>query len=162
MRLGLVLSEFGFAGGTAAIGSGVAALVKRAEETGFASCWVMDHFFQVPIFGAAEDPMPDASIARGFAASVAERIELGTLVTGVTCRHPGLPIKTMTTLDPLSGGQAYLGMGAAWNGREPTGLGSRSRPWSSAWGGWPSWGSPTTSSECRRTIARRSIGASPR
>ena len=57
------------------------------------------------------------------AAAVTERIELGTLVTGVTYRHPGILLKTVTTLDVLSGGRAWLGIGAAWNEEEHRGLG---------------------------------------
>ena len=52
-----------------------------------------------------------------------KRVKLGTLVTGVNYRHPGILVKTVTTLDVLSGGRAYLGIGAAWNEQESRGLG---------------------------------------
>ncbi len=61
--------------------------------------------------------------ALAFAAGVTERIKLGTMVTGVTYRYPGVLVKTVTTLDVLSGGRAYLGIGAAWFEREHAGLG---------------------------------------
>ena len=67
--------------------------------------------------------MLEGYAALAYAAAVTERIKLGTLVTGVTYRHPGILIKTVTTLDVLSGGRAYLGIGAGWNEREHLGLG---------------------------------------
>jgi F420-dependent oxidoreductase-like protein len=67
--------------------------------------------------------MLEGYTALSHAAAVTERIELGTLVTGVTYRHPGILIKTVTTLDVLSGGRAWLGIGAAWNEEEHRGLG---------------------------------------
>jgi F420-dependent oxidoreductase-like protein len=61
--------------------------------------------------------------ALSYAAALTERITLGTMVTGVTYRHPGILLKTVTTLDVLSGGRAWLGIGAAWNDEESRGLG---------------------------------------
>jgi hypothetical protein len=61
--------------------------------------------------------------ALAFAAGHTNRIKLGTLVTGVTYHSPGLLVKTATTLDVLSHGRAYLGIGAAWNEQEHRGLG---------------------------------------
>jgi F420-dependent oxidoreductase-like protein len=83
----------------------------------------MDHFFQISMIGPPEDDMLEAYATLAHAAAVTERIELGTLVTGVTYRHPGLLLKTVTTLDVLSGGRAWLGIGAAWNEEEHRGLG---------------------------------------
>ncbi len=88
-----------------------------------ASLWVMDHFFQISMIGPPEHEMLEGYSALAFAAGVTERITLGTLVTGVTYRHPGLLVKTVTTLDVLSGGRAWLGIGAAWNEEEHRGLG---------------------------------------
>lgn len=88
-----------------------------------ASLWVMDHFFQISMIGPPEAEMLEGYTALAYAAGVTERIELGTLVTGVTYRHPGLLAKTVTTLDVLSGGRAWLGIGAAWNEEEHRGLG---------------------------------------
>jgi F420-dependent oxidoreductase-like protein len=67
--------------------------------------------------------MLEGYTALAFAAGVTERIQLGTMVTGVTYRHPGVLVKTVTTLDVLSGGRAILGIGAAWNEEEHLGLG---------------------------------------
>jgi F420-dependent oxidoreductase-like protein len=99
------------------------AISRRAEEAGFDSLWVMDHFFQSPKLGAIEDPMLEAYTTLAFVAGQTSRIELGVMVTGVTYRHPGVLIKTVTTLDVLSGGRAWLGLGAGWYEREHLGLG---------------------------------------
>ena len=83
----------------------------------------MDHFFQIGVVGPPELDMLEGYTTLAHAAAVTERIELGTLVTGVTYRHPGILLKTVTTLDVLSGGRAWLGIGAAWNEEEHRGLG---------------------------------------
>lgn len=87
------------------------------------SLWVMDHFFQIPGVGPAEHEMLESYSALAFAAARTNRIKLGTMVTGVTYRYPGLLVKTVTTLDVLSSGRAYLGIGAAWYEEEHRGLG---------------------------------------
>lgn len=84
---------------------------------------LQDHFFQIPLFGPADHDMLEAYATLSFAAGQTGRIELGALVTGVTPRHPGVLVKTVTTLDVLSGGRAWLGIGAAWNEEESRGLG---------------------------------------
>jgi F420-dependent oxidoreductase-like protein len=83
----------------------------------------MDHFFQIRNVGPAEDEMLEGWTTLGFAAGVTNRIKLGTMVTGVTYRHPAILIKTATTLDVLSHGRTYFGIGAAWNEQEHVGLG---------------------------------------
>jgi F420-dependent oxidoreductase-like protein len=83
----------------------------------------MDHFFQIGAVGDVEEPMLEGYSALSYLAGVTERVKLGTLVTGVIYRYPGLLVKTATTLDVLSGGRAYLGIGAGWNERESRGLG---------------------------------------
>jgi F420-dependent oxidoreductase-like protein len=105
------------------IGPEITAIAQRAERAGFASIWVMDHFFQIKMIGPAEDPMLEGYAALAFLAGQTERVELGTLVTGVHYRHPGLLAKIVTTLDVLSGGRAVLGIGAGWNEEESRGLG---------------------------------------
>ncbi len=123
MQVGLQVGHFTYAGGTAGIGSGLAKLAQGAEAAGFDSFWVMDHFFQLPHRGAITDPMLEGYSALTFVAAVTERIRLGTLVTGITYRNPGILAKTVTTLDVLSGGRAWCGVGAAWFEREHLGLG---------------------------------------
>jgi F420-dependent oxidoreductase-like protein len=123
MRLGLHLTRFNWPEGDAAIGSRVVELVKRAEDAGFDGFWPMDHLYQIGLNGPPEEPMLEGYTLLAFAAGFTTRIKLGLLVTGVTYRHPGMLVKTVSTLDVLSGGRAYLGIGAAWNEREHRGLG---------------------------------------
>jgi len=123
LKIGLQLNRFKYAGGDSAIGPGVATVAQRAEAAGVASLWVMDHFFQIPPNGPAEDPILEGYSTLTYIAGLTERIKLGTMVTGVTYRHPGVLVKTVTTLDVLSGGRAYFGIGAGWFEREHVGLG---------------------------------------
>src|SRR5207248_6737838 len=104
-------------------GADFAQVVDRAEEAGFYSMWVMDHFFQIRGIGPAENEMLEGWSALAFAAGRTKRIKLGTMVTGITYRYPGILVKTATTLDVLSGGRAYFGIGAAWNEEEHRRLG---------------------------------------
>jgi F420-dependent oxidoreductase-like protein len=123
MRLGLQVAIFPYPNGQAELGDTFAQIAQRAERAGFYSLWVMDHFFQISVFGPPEKEMLEGWSALAFAAGVTNRIKLGTMVTGVTYRHPGLLVKTATTLDVLSHGRAYFGIGAAWNEEEHKGLG---------------------------------------
>jgi F420-dependent oxidoreductase-like protein len=123
MRIGLQLPNFSWPGGTAGIGPRLADIVRTAEDAGFASIWVMDHFFQIAIIGPPEEPMLESYSVLNYIAALTKRVKLGTLVTGVIYRYPGLLAKTVTTLDVLSGGRAYLGIGAAWFEAEARGLG---------------------------------------
>jgi F420-dependent oxidoreductase-like protein len=123
VKIGLVVSNFTWPGGPASIGPNFGRIAREADQAGLASLWVMDHFFQVPLFGPPEHEMLEAYTTLAFAAGQTERIELGALVTGVTPRYPGVLAKTVTTLDVLSGGRAWLGIGAAWNEQESRGLG---------------------------------------
>src|SRR5689334_5520623 len=121
MDLGLQVPKFTWEGGPAELGKTFGRIAREADQAGLSSFWVMDHFFQ--IFGPPELDMLEAYTALGYAAALTENIRLGTLVTGVTYRHPGVLVKTVTTLDVLSGGRAWLGIGAAWNEYEHEGLG---------------------------------------
>ena len=123
MHIGLQIPRFTWPEGTAGMGTKFAEIGRTADEAGFASLWVMDHFFQIGAVGEVEEPMLEGYSALGYLAAVTERARLGTLVTGVHYRYPGLLVKTATTLDVLSGGRAYLGIGAGWNERESRGLG---------------------------------------
>jgi F420-dependent oxidoreductase-like protein len=123
MRLGLQVPRFTWPDAPASIGPTFRRIAQDADTSGLASFWVMDHFFQISMVGAPEEPMLEGYTALAHAAAVTERITLGTMVTGVTYRHPGLLVKTVTTLDVLSGGRAWLGIGAAWNQEEHDGLG---------------------------------------
>ncbi|TDB85498.1 LLM class F420-dependent oxidoreductase [Actinomadura sp. KC216] len=128
MRVGLQIPSFTFPGGPGQIGPAFGRMARDADQAGLHSLWVMDHFFQIGVVGPPEEPMLESYSALAYAAALTERITLGTMVTGVTYRHPGILIKTVTTLDVLSGGRAWLGIGAAWNEEESRGLGVRFPP----------------------------------
>jgi F420-dependent oxidoreductase-like protein len=123
MKCGLQVSDFTWPDAPQSIGPTFARIARDADQAGMASLWVMDHFFQIRSIGPSEHEMLEGYSALAYAAGVTERITLGTMVTGVTYRHPGLLIKTVTTLDVLSSGRAWLGIGAAWNEEEHRGLG---------------------------------------
>lgn len=123
MRIGLQVPSFSWPGQPATIGPKLAEIGRTADDAGFASLWVMDHFFQIQMVGPHDEPMLEGYAALSFLAGLTRRVQLGTLVTGVIYRYPGVLIKTATTLDVLSGGRSYLGIGAAWNEQESRGLG---------------------------------------
>jgi len=123
MKLGLQIPYFTWPGGPPKLGETLSAIARSAEDAGYDSIWVMDHFFQIPPVGAADLDMLEAYTALGYIAAQTKRVTLGTMVTGVTYRHPGILAKQVTTLDVLSGGRAWMGIGAAWFEREHDGLG---------------------------------------
>ena len=129
MKIGLQVPNFTWPGGPAGIAAKLAEIAAAADEANFASLWVMDHFFQIGDrnpqsgLGPAEDEMLEGYSVLSYLAGITKNVKLGTMVTGVIYRHPGILAKTVTTLDVLSGGRAYLGIGAAWNEREALGLG---------------------------------------
>jgi F420-dependent oxidoreductase-like protein len=123
MQIGLQIPRFTWPEAPGSIGPRLAQIGQIADEVGFSSIWVMDHFFQIEMVGAAEEPMLEGYSALSYLAGMTSRARLGTLVTGVHYRHPGILLKTATTLDVLSGGRAYLGIGAGWYERESKGLG---------------------------------------
>lgn len=123
MKVGLQISYFSWPGGPPVIAPTLARIARAAEDAGCDSIWVMDHFFQIGQIGPAELDMLEAYTTLGYLAGVTSRVGLGTLVTGVNYRHPGALIKQVTTLDVLSGGRAWLGIGAGWFEREALGLG---------------------------------------
>jgi F420-dependent oxidoreductase-like protein len=123
VKVGLQVPWFTWAGGAPELGTKLGEIARTAEDAGFDSIWVMDHYFQIPMVGPAENDMLEAYTTLGYLAGQTKRVGLGALVTGVTYRHPGVLVKQVTTLDVLSGGRAWLGIGAAWFEREHEGLG---------------------------------------
>ena len=103
--------------------SRLASVARAADDAGFDSIGVMDHFFQISMIGPPDHDMLEAYTTLGYLAACTSRARLLTLVTGVVYRHPGILAKMVTTLDVLSGGRAWLGIGAAWNEEESRGLG---------------------------------------
>jgi F420-dependent oxidoreductase-like protein len=123
MQLGLQISRFRWPGGPPRIAATLASIARAADEAGYASIWLMDHFFQISSIARVDEEMLEAYTTLGFLAAHTRRARLGTLVTGVHHRHPGVLIKQVTTLDVLSQGRAWLGIGAGWYERESKGLG---------------------------------------
>ncbi len=113
MKLGIAITDFSWPITDSEIGSAIAGIARAADAAGIDSLWVMDHFFQIGISGhPPESPMPEAYATLGFLAGITSDIRLGTLVTAVPYRHPGVLIKSATTIDVLSGGRLIFGVGA--------------------------------------------------
>ena len=125
MNIGLQIPSFKYPGGTAAIRPKLKEIVTTAESAGFYSLWVMDHYYQIKdLFGETyTDPMMESYTTLGYFAGLTEKAYLGVLVTGVIYRHPAVLMKMVNTLDILSAGRAYFGIGAAWYEAEAKGYG---------------------------------------
>jgi F420-dependent oxidoreductase-like protein len=123
-RIGLQVPNFTFAGvADRDLFEHLAAIAVAAEESGFDSLWVMDHYYQIPGVGPRTNAMLESYTTLGAIAARTRTVSLGALVTGVTYRNPALLAKIVTTLDVISGGRAILGIGAAWNDDEHAGYG---------------------------------------
>lgn len=122
-KVGLQLSNFSLGVTDAELFERFAALATGAEQAGVDSVWVMDHFFQLPMLGGPDQPILEAYTLLGALAARTTRVQLGTLVTGVTYRNPAMLAKMVTTLDVISGGRAICGIGAAWFDVEHAGMG---------------------------------------
>jgi F420-dependent oxidoreductase-like protein len=118
LDFGLQISRFGWPGHPAATAAQLAEVARAAEDAGFTSLWVMDHFLQIPQVGREWEDMLESYTTLGYLAGVTERIRLGTLVTGITYRNIAHLAKIVATLDVVSGGRAICGIGAAWFERE--------------------------------------------
>src|SRR5436309_6061994 len=124
LRLGLQIPNFTYPGvADRDLFERVSDIASTAEQAGFDSLWVMDHFYQIPNVGQRTEPMLESSTLLGGMAARTSRATLGTMVTGVTYRNPALLAKVVTTLDIVSSGRAILGIGAAWNEDEHRGYG---------------------------------------
>jgi F420-dependent oxidoreductase-like protein len=123
VKIGLQIPDFTTPSGPARLGADLATVARTADDAGFEFVAVMDHFFQIGSIGPPERAMLEAYTTLGYLAACTSRAKLLTLVTGTVYRHPGILAKTVTTLDVLSGGRAWLGIGAAWNEQESRGLG---------------------------------------
>ncbi|HEY1971022.1 MAG TPA: LLM class F420-dependent oxidoreductase [Pseudonocardia sp.] len=123
MKIGLHVPDFTWPGGAPHIARRLADVAKTAEEVGFARLSVMDHVWQIHVVGPPEHDMLEAYTTLGYLAAHTERMELLAWVSAVVYREPGLLAKLVSTLDVLSNGRAWLGIGAAWNEPEARGLG---------------------------------------
>jgi F420-dependent oxidoreductase-like protein len=122
VKIGLQIPDF-TGPGAARLGPDLANVARTADDAGFEFIAVMDHFFQIGAVGPPDRDMLESYTTLGYLAGVTSRAKLITLVTGAVYRQPGILAKIVTTLDVLSGGRAWLGIGAAWNEEESRGLG---------------------------------------
>ena len=123
MKLGLQIPDFTWPGGPPRLGEDLAKVARAADEAGFEFIGVMDHLFQIRSVGSDKREMLEAYTTLGYLAAHTSRARLLAIVTGAPDRHPGMLAKIVTTLDVLSGGRAWLGIGAAWNEDEARSLG---------------------------------------
>jgi F420-dependent oxidoreductase-like protein len=124
MRVSISVTNFSWPDGPKALGSKLPWLVRGADEIGVDTVWVVDHLLQAdPTAPPGDTEMLEAYTTLGFLAASSERVRLGTMVTGVTFRPPSLLVKAVTTLDVLSGGRAWLGIGAGYHGDEAEAMG---------------------------------------
>jgi len=114
MVFSLSITNYSWPSGPAALGSELARIVSLADEAGLDTVWVADHLIQADPTSTPDSEMLEAYVTLGFLAAQTQHVRLGTMVTGVTFRPPSLLIKAVTTLDVLSGGRAWLGVGAGY------------------------------------------------
>ncbi|HEY5832498.1 TIGR03560 family F420-dependent LLM class oxidoreductase [Streptomyces sp.] len=98
-------------------------VVRTADDIGIDTVWVADHLLQADPAGSPGEAMLEAYTTLGFLASRSERVRLGAMASPVTYRAPGLIVKAVTTLDVLSGGRAWLGVGAGYAEHEAAAMG---------------------------------------
>jgi F420-dependent oxidoreductase-like protein len=122
VKIGLQIPDF-TGPGAARLGADLATVARTADDAGFEFIAVMDHFFQIGAVGPPDSDMLEAYTTLSYLAGFTSRAKLIALVTGAVYRHPGILAKIVSTLDVLSGGRAWLGIGAAWNEEESRGLG---------------------------------------
>jgi F420-dependent oxidoreductase-like protein len=123
MKVGLQIPYYTTPRGPEALGRELITVARAADAAGFDYIAVMDHFFQIPVVGPAEMEMLEGYTTLGYLAACTSRAALLTVATGAFYREPGILAKIVTTLDVLSGGRAWLGIGAGWNEEESRGLG---------------------------------------
>ena len=123
LKIGLHVADFTWPGGPPELAADLGRIATAAEDSGFARLSVMDHLWQIGVLGPPEHDMLEAYTTLGFLAAKTSKIELLAWVTAVVYREPGMLAKLVSTLDVLSGGRAWLGIGAAWNEAEARGLG---------------------------------------
>jgi F420-dependent oxidoreductase-like protein len=123
MKVGLHIADFTWPDGPSNLAQDLRRVVTAAEAAGFARVSVMDHVWQISVVGPPEHEMLEAYTTLGYLAACTSRVELVSWVTAVVYREPGLLAKLVSTLDVLSEGRAWLGIGAAWNEDEARGLG---------------------------------------
>jgi F420-dependent oxidoreductase-like protein len=123
VRTSINITNYTVEGGTPALAGHLREIAQVADETGIDTVWVTDHLLQADPASKLDDPMLEAYTALGFIAATSTRVRLGSMVTPVTFRRPAVLLKAVTTLDVLSQGRAWLGLGAGYEGDEASAMG---------------------------------------
>jgi F420-dependent oxidoreductase-like protein len=123
VKLSIALTNYSWPGDTASIAREVRDLAQRVDGCGVDTLWVADHLLQMDPTADVDEPMLEAYTTLGYAAAVTSDVRLGTMVTWATIRPPALLVKMVTTLDVLSDGRAWLGIGAGYQADEARMLG---------------------------------------
>ena len=118
MKLSIALTNYSWPGDSSSIAHEVRELACRVDERGVDTLWVADHLLQMDPNANVDEPMLEAYTTLGYAAAVTSNVHLGTMVTWATIRPPALLVKMVTTLDVLSDGRAWLGIGAGYQADE--------------------------------------------
>lgn len=123
MKLSVSVTNYSWPNGPTSIREHLAGLAETVDRTAIDTLWVPDHLLQADPTNSREEPMLEAYTILGFLAAHTSRVRLGTMVTAATFREPAVLVKAVTTLDVLSGGRAWLGIGAGYNSDEADALG---------------------------------------
>jgi F420-dependent oxidoreductase-like protein len=123
VKVSISISNYSWPSGPSALGDELGRVVRAADRAGIHTIWVPDHLIQSDPSLGSDEAMPEAYTTLGFLAGHSERVQLGTMVTAVTFRPPALLVKAVTTLDVLTGGRAWLGIGAGYKQDEAAAMG---------------------------------------
>lgn len=123
MKLALSINDYNWGGGAPTLAASLGKIARAADEAGFDRIGVADHFWRSHYMGSVEGPELECYTTLGYLAASTRRAKLTAMVTATSYRQPGLLAKTVTTLDVLSGGRAWLGIGAGDYEAEARGLG---------------------------------------
>jgi F420-dependent oxidoreductase-like protein len=125
MRVSISVTDYSWPG---ELREELAGVARAAEEAGVDTLWLPDHLLQAQPGSDPDSAMPEAYTALGYLAAITARVRLGTLVTAAPFREPAVVIKAVTTLHVLSGGRAWLGIGAGYLEAEARTFGIRLPP----------------------------------
>ncbi len=128
MKLSIAVTNYSWPGGSSSIAPNLVELARTVDDAGLDTLWVADHLLQMDPTASIDEPMLEAYTTLGFLAGATRSVRLGTLVTWATVRPPALVVKVVTTLDVLSGGRAWLGVGAGYQADEAANLGLPFQP----------------------------------
>jgi F420-dependent oxidoreductase-like protein len=123
VRVSITITDYSWPGGPAALAGQLVDVARAADDAGLDTVWVADHLLQADPNSTPDAAMLEAYGVLGYLAGRTERVRLGTMVTAATYRAPALLVKAVTTLDVLSGGRAWLGVGAGYQQDEARAMG---------------------------------------